>query len=308
MATFYVNGTEQPEVQNTDEVVNGVGPVLPPIPRYGLQFHIVHRLLIEPHLQREFRDLAYPFTTLTFATSLDSSLALSPGTQTALSGPESKAMTHYLRSRHDAILVGVGTAIADDPSLNCRLEGVGGYGGDGLIGQPRPIILDPNARWDFSEASKVMVLAARGQGKAPYIICLKEPPEDKRAILESVGGKFIRLSSDAATEDGKVDWQEILWTLTRQGIKSVMIEGGGTIINDLLEVSRQHLVDSIIVTVAPTWLGQGGVVVSPPRRIDADGDPVPALKLKDVKWFQLGDDMVLLGRPSDSVRGENNVE
>ena len=77
-------------------------------------------------------DDTLPFVTLTFATSLDSALSLAPGTQTALSGPQSKAMTHFLRSEHDAIMVGVGTAVADNPSLNCRLDGVGGYGGDGV--------------------------------------------------------------------------------------------------------------------------------------------------------------------------------
>jgi 2,5-diamino-6-(ribosylamino)-4(3H)-pyrimidinone 5'-phosphate reductase len=71
----------------------------------------------------------YPHVTLTYAQSLDGAIAAAPGVQTALSGPESKAMTHYLRSQHDGILVGIGTAMADDPSLNCRLEGVGGYGG-----------------------------------------------------------------------------------------------------------------------------------------------------------------------------------
>lgn len=71
----------------------------------------------------------YPHVTLTYAQSLDGAIAAAPGVQTALSGPESKAMTHYLRSQHDGILVGIGTAMADNPSLNCRLDGVGGYGG-----------------------------------------------------------------------------------------------------------------------------------------------------------------------------------
>lgn len=78
----------------------------------------------------------YPHVTLTYAQSLDGAIAAAPGTQTALSGAESKAMTHYLRSQHDGILVGVGTVLADNPSLNCRLEGVGGYGGKPPAGSP----------------------------------------------------------------------------------------------------------------------------------------------------------------------------
>ncbi|KAK4945662.1 hypothetical protein LTR28_007989 [Elasticomyces elasticus] len=140
--------------------------------REALCFSDEDRAFLEDYLPRlnKSYDGATPFTTLTFATSLDSMLALAPGTQTALSGPQSKAMTHYLRSRHDAILIGVGTAIADDPSLNCRLEGVGGYGGEGLDGQPRPVIVDPALRWKWTESSKIFQLAKHGRGRTPWIV------------------------------------------------------------------------------------------------------------------------------------------
>jgi len=102
-----------------------------------------------------------PFVTLTFAMSLDSSLAMTPGQPLALSGPESKAMTHYLRSRHDAICVGVGTAIADDPGLNCRLAGAT------QADQPRPFVIDPRARWRPHPDSRVLQAARAGLGLAP---------------------------------------------------------------------------------------------------------------------------------------------
>jgi hypothetical protein len=82
---------------------------------------------LEPHLPPQDGSTPspdMPYTPLNFATSLDSSLALSPGAPTALSGPQSQAMTHYQRSRHDGILIGVGTAVEDNPSLNCRIVGV----------------------------------------------------------------------------------------------------------------------------------------------------------------------------------------
>jgi 2,5-diamino-6-(ribosylamino)-4(3H)-pyrimidinone 5'-phosphate reductase len=210
-------------------------------------------------------------------------------------------MTHYLRSRHDAILIGVSTAIADDPSLNCRIEGVGGYGGQGLVGQPRPIILDGNARWAFSADSKVLALAAEGKGKAPFVICSRQPSEGKGAILQRVGGKFIIL--DGSTDStGKLGWVDILKTLRNEGIRSVMVEGGGAVINDLLRPQHASLVHSVIVTIAPTWLGQGGVVVSPPRRFASNGSPgapgapIAAARLKEVKWYPFGEDVVLCGK------------
>ncbi|KAL4997715.1 dihydrofolate reductase-like domain-containing protein [Aspergillus recurvatus] len=251
---------------------------------------------LEPYLPKHKPDNNdLPFTTLTFATSLDSSLALSPGTRTILSGPQSKAMTHYLRCRHDAILVGVGTAVADNPGLNCRIQGVGGYGGEGLQGQPRPIVLDPSARWEFDEQSKILQLAEEGRGRAPWVITGSgvAVSEDRKRLLERYGGKFISLD---VIEGKAFNWADLLRSLKTEGLGSIMIEGGGSVINSLLEPGFQHLIDSVIVTIAPTWLGQGGVVVSPERRFDENGTAVAASRLKDVKWHPFGEDVVLCGR------------
>ncbi|RYP17862.1 hypothetical protein DL765_004260 [Monosporascus sp. GIB2] len=254
-----------------------------------------------------------PFVTLTFATSLDSALSLGPGIRTAISGPQSKAMTHYLRSRHDAICVGVGTAIADDPGLNCRLIAAGIAGGscglDDSSGtpttacQPRPIVIDPRLRWNFTSQSKVMQLARAGEGLAPYILtAVTEPPVDKRRLLEEHGGKFIILgpaqSRDQNSKDGcwRFDWRAILAAVREEGLRSIMIEGGGAVINSLLSAGNNELIDSVILTIAPTWLGQGGVVVSPPR---PPGDGVqsgPAARLTDTTWLPLGEDVVLCSR------------
>ncbi|KAL3466301.1 dihydrofolate reductase-like domain-containing protein [Aspergillus heterothallicus] len=248
-------------------------------------------------LQEDGKQNELPFTTLTFATSLDSSLSLAPGTRTTLSGPQSKAMTHYLRSRHDAILIGVGTAIADNPGLNCRIDGVGGYGGPpgGLQGQPRPIVLDPRARWEFKSDAKILALAREGKGRAPFVVVGKgvAVDEGRRAVLEGCGGRLIELG---APEGRGFDWGELLRLLKEEGLKSVMIEGGGAVINSLLEPRFQHLVDSVIVTIAPTWLGRGGVVVSPARRVDESGTAIAASRLKEVQWVPFGEDVVLCGR------------
>ena len=106
-----------------------------------LYFEEAKRHAIEKYLPREnsFSRLQRPHVTLTYAASLDSQIALAPGTATALSGPESKAMTHFLRTRHDAILIGSGTAIADNPTLNSRLNDTTGRRPER---QPRPVILD----------------------------------------------------------------------------------------------------------------------------------------------------------------------
>jgi 2,5-diamino-6-(ribosylamino)-4(3H)-pyrimidinone 5'-phosphate reductase len=235
-----------------------------------------------------------PFITLTFATSLDTSLSLSPGVQTALSGPASKAMTHFLRSRHSAILIGSGTAIADDPSLNCRIAGVGGYGSEGLIGQPQPIVVDPSGKWDVHDASKVVRLAREGKGRGVWIITAQEPNARKREVVEDVGGSILLVERRG---NGKVGWRNIIDALAAQGITSVMIEGGGHVINELLRPENFGLVDSVIVTIAPVWLGKGGVQVCPDARVDEQGKRVPVGRLEGVKWVPLGEDVVLCGKP-----------
>lgn len=90
------------------------------------------------------------FTTLTYAASLDSRISLGPGLRTTLSGPESKTMTHYLRSHHDAILVGAGTFVADNPGLNCQYPPADTK--NALECSPLPVVLDPvrqPASFDF---------------------------------------------------------------------------------------------------------------------------------------------------------------
>ncbi|KAI0509343.1 dihydrofolate reductase-like domain-containing protein [Xylaria bambusicola] len=260
-----------------------------------LYFPSAERERLEPHLPTpKAADpsspscATLPFVTLTFATSLDSALSLGPGIRTALSGPESKAMTHYLRTRHDAICVGVGTAIADDPGLNSRLNAA--------THQPRPIIVDPRLRWDFTAQSKVMRLARESRGLAPYIVTLeKELPLHKKKILEDAGGKFIILTAgydgEGKTDGARFDWRSILSAVRQEGLHSIMIEGGGEVINSLLSEDAD-LVDSVIVTIAPIWLGQGGVAVSPPR---ANADR-PVARLSDTMWMPLGADVVLCGK------------
>lgn len=265
-----------------------------------MEFPDSGRMFLEPHLPQKdgSPEPIEPFLTLTFATSLDSSLTLSPGVPTAISGPQSKAMTHYLRSRHDGILIGVGTAVADDPSLNCRLVGVGGYGGKGLESQPQPIVIDPTARWDFTSDSKLFKLCREGRGRPPWIVtAVGDPPADKQDLLKEYGGKYLTIDvTTTDTGEHRIDWNGLVQTLKTNGLKSVMIEGGGQIINSLLEPQYLHQISMVIVTIAPTWLGQGGVVVSPARRHDDTGKAIPAVRLADAKWYPFGEDVVLCGK------------
>lgn len=196
--------------------------------------------------------------------------------------------------------------MADDSGLNCKI--LSPFAPEGVReqhpNQPRPIILDPSARWEVSGESKVVQLARLGQGLGPYIFVAKgveEVPESRRRVVESVGGKYVRVENKSV--EGKKGrgfaWTDVLRTLSEEGLDSVMIEGGGSVINSLLtleQAGEQELVDSVIVTIAPTWLGAGGVLVCPPRAAGKDGQPAPPVRLRDVSWHPLGEDVVLCGK------------
>jgi len=240
-----------------------------------------------------------PHVTLTYAQSLDSQLSLAPGQRTTLSGLQTKAMTHYLRANHDAILIGVGTANVDNPGLNCSFS----YDGVKVVElaeQPRPLILDPGRSWKEEKCEKLFSLARAGLGRAPWwIVCedsvgkrrVKERDEERIKRVKDIGGNIITVGRYENREDG-VEWEKILRALWNTGIRSVMIEGGATVINDLLRERNQHLVSSVIVTIAPTYLGSGGVVVAPPRS-KADENEA---RLREVTWIPFGQDVVMAGR------------
>ena len=256
----------QPPLSFPPSLAQSLGPYLPP-----------------PHSSAsDSQETSLPHLTLTYATSLDASLALSPGTPTLLSGPESKAMTHYLRSRHDAVLIGAGTSIADDPGLNCRLQGVE------LAQQPTPVVLDPSGRWEWRE-SRCFKLAKAGEGKMPlFLRSTRTPPSDPEAEGGEPQALVLPLS-----QNGKMDWHHILALLHRHGIRSVMIEGGGSVIQDLLSHPKNRaLITSVILTIAPVWLGRGGVVAVPGR--EEQGGPVA--RLTDVRWVPMGEDVVMCGK------------
>ena len=279
------------------------------LPQDTLQYPAHAREFLEPYLvpylaniQSNSQNRNTPHVTLTYASSLDGRIALAPGLPIALSGPESKAMTHYLRSRHDAILIGVGTAIADNPSLNCRLEGAGGYGGKTFANQPRPIIVDPRARLVIHPEMNMLKLAKEGKAKAPWIMIGANTQPHATAVrtLKAHSGEYIKVHHGFNPGPStSLDWGSIFNILHSEGIKSVMVEGGGRVLGDLLRPQYAHLVDSIIVTVAPTYLSKGGLQVSPDSRHDAQGSLLPT-RLRDIKWQPMGhEDVILCGRLAD---------
>lgn len=269
-----------------------------PLPIETLQYPQHARDFLEPYLPdpKLANVRSRPHITLSWASSLDGRITLLPGIRTAISGPETRAMTHYLRSRHDAVLIGVSTAIADDPALNCRLANPAGVGGLPVRYQPRPIIIDPHARLHIRPEMNILKNASEGRGKAPWVVVAPGAMLHPLAVstLKSHGGEYLMIN-DYHPQSGGLSWEGVFNVLLREGIRSVMIEGGGIVLSELLRLQNSHLVDSVVLTIAPTWFGKAGVAVTPDPTFDPAGRPI-ASRLRNVRWQPMGDaDVVLCG-------------
>jgi 2,5-diamino-6-(ribosylamino)-4(3H)-pyrimidinone 5'-phosphate reductase len=282
-----------PKKQRVARRISEQPPAPRPIPVGTLHYPDHARTFLEEFMPNYSQIKTRPHVTLTYAQSLDGRISLMPGVQTKISGPETKAMTHYLRSMHDAILIGVRTAVADDPALNCRLSGVGGYGGQGLERQPRPIIIDPDGRLHIKPEMRILQAVAEGRGKAPWVIVKRSATLQVNSvnILKSYGGEYLQILSEPNGRD--ISWSNIFKALFGNGLRSIMVEGGGIVLSELLRPHYAPLLDSVIVTIAPTFMGSSGTAVSPDSTIDRQGVPMPT-RLMNVRWQPMGDEDVVM--------------
>jgi GTP cyclohydrolase II len=211
-----------------------------------------------------------PFVTLAYAQSLDGSLAAGHGEPLAISGPASQMLTHRLRASHSAILVGIGTVLADDPQLNVRL--VSGK-------NPQPVILDSHLR--TPAGARVFEL------QAPWIAATLPVDPGRAAALEGCGARLLGIP---AGEDGRVGLSPLLQHLAELGIQQLMVEGGAAVITSFLQ---EGLVDLLVLTIAPILVG-GLPAVNDLLRNGAGSFP----HLTDCEFARLGEDVVVWGRPS----------
>jgi 3,4-dihydroxy 2-butanone 4-phosphate synthase/GTP cyclohydrolase II len=220
--------------------------------------------------------LRRPIVTVTYAQSLNGSLAAAPGRPLALSGPQSLAFTHQLRAAHAAILVGVNTVLSDDPQLTVRLGGATAAGPN-----PQPIVLDSRLRCPLQ--ARLLCHPTH----ALWLATTDAAPAERQAALEAAGARVIRLPADA---QGRVALPALLDWLGAQGLASLMVEGGAQTITAFL---AQHLTDRLIVTLAPRLIGGLNAIAAP---LD--------LTLHDVRCRMLGEDVIVeaeLNRPTPTA-------
>lgn len=197
-----------------------------------------------------------PMVTFKIARTADGFAGGAGGTRLAVSGPAAAAWVHLQRAHYDAIMLGIGSVLADDPQLTVRLPGMASR-------SPVRIVLDTHLRLPLS--SRLVTTAA----EVPvWVIATEAAPVERETALVAAGVEVMRV---AAAADGHLDLAEALRLLGTRGITRVFSEGGPTIGEKLAQAG---LADEIIVSTSPNLLGQHGVIAIRPglARLLADDE------------------------------------
>ncbi len=216
------------------------------------------------------RQTGRPFVLLKLAQTLDGRIATRNGRSQWITGESARKRVHQMRSRADAVLVGVDTVLADDPRLTVRHV-------DGR--QPRRIVLDSRAR--------TPVDAHILNSDAPTTVCVSDAaPADRIDGLKRAGAEVLVVSCG----DGYIPVEPLKSELGKAGIVTLMVEGGSRVTTSFL---RERAVDRIACFVAPRILGAG---ISSVADLELD-DLSQAIDLRDARVEQLGDDFLITGTP-----------
>jgi diaminohydroxyphosphoribosylaminopyrimidine deaminase/5-amino-6-(5-phosphoribosylamino)uracil reductase len=233
------------------------------------------RALVTPWTK--FITRGMPHVSLKLALSLDGRIATRAGVSKWVTGPEARAKVQQLRAQHDAVAVGIGTAMADDPRLTVRDAA--------LLGSAKPptrIIFDTKLRLSLSarvvETAKVV----------PTWICAgAEAPEENEQALVAAGCSVLRVPM---TTEGRVDMASALAELGAVGFVSMLVEGGAELAGSLLAA---RLADELHAFVAPKLLGPRGR----PGAVDWAGPDSPgdAPCIVNPRWEVCGQDAYVHG-------------
>lgn len=181
-----------------------------------------------------------PLVTVKIASSFDGKISTKVGEKSWVTGPHSRRRGHLLRANHDAIMVGIGTALIDDPSLSCRIDGLEHY-------SPIRVVVDTDLR--ISPDS----MLCRSAKKKPLWIMTSSFDEQKYQTLEKMGVRIFCLEKD---ENDQVDLNQVMSVLVGQGVTRVLSEGGGKLNASLIKAS---LVDRLIWFKSADSIGENGV-------------------------------------------------
>lgn len=213
----------------------------------------------------KFHETKMPFVTLKWAMSLDGVTSAPNGDSKWITSPESRKQVHRQRAQHDAILVGIETALKDQAALTVRDWPL-------VAEPPKRIIADSQLRLPIDHP----ILDTNHKGQV-ILFCSGHAPEENQSRLEDAGATIIRV--DYGKEES-LDVQQLLQELAKLKVMSVYVEGGRRLAGSFL---KQKLVDQVIAFVAPRIIGSAERSTSAMRTLtDVDGMD-EALDLKDIQ-------------------------
>ncbi len=210
-----------------------------------------------------------PFVTLKFAQTLDGRIATATGDSKWISSEPSLKWAHRLRSLHDAVLVGVGTVLEDDPQLTVR-----------LVRGRNPLRVVADSRLRIPLNSKTL----KDQENAPTVIVATSQADIERKLaLNVMGVEVLTVEEDG---EGMVALKDLLQKLGQRNISSVLVEGGATTITSFI---RQGLADKVVAIIAPRIMGKGVETVGDLGILKVGR----ALKLSFDKVYRKGEDVII---------------
>ncbi len=217
-----------------------------------------------------------PWVLMKAGMSLDGKIAPVRGQGGAITGPEAGLFVHQLRDTLDAVLIGVGTALIDDPSLTTRLP-------DGQGRDPLRIVLDSTLR-----LAPDCRMLRQASSSATWVFCGREAEDSREAALRRAGARVVRVAGDGSNP-GCLDLREVLRFLGAEGVASVLVEGGSRVHGSFLATS---LVDELALLFAPYCIGEAG---TPLLHGYSCGPPAttPVLRQRHSCW--LGRDLLYRG-------------
>lgn len=230
------------------------------------------------------RSTGRPFVIAKFAASLDGKIAATSGDSRWVSGPKTLAWSQELRTRIDAIAVGVQTVLVDDPQLTARIVEDPSTGSGSALAdhQPLRVVLDSKGRTPI--AANVL-----GPGAPTVIATTEASSKDWRCAMTDAGAQVEVLAADAR---GHVDLPSLLDLLGARGVLTLLIEGGGVLHGSFFD---QRLVDKVHAVIAPMIIGGA----TAPTAVAGAGAArmADALRLRDITVERLGDDVLVTGYP-----------
>ena len=225
-----------------------------------------------------------PWVLLKAAVTLDGQLATAAGDSRWVTGSASRQLVHRLRDELDCVLVGVGTALADDPRLTSRPESFGGA--QGSARDPARVVVDSLARLPPT----ARMLTERSQAPTLLAVTTKAPRRRVDA-LEQAGAVVVSCGAD---DRGRVDLPDLLQQLAARGLTSALVEGGAAIHGSFLE---QKLWDELCLFVAPKLAGAGGRGWAGFAGVTAMAHALP-LRFTSVELQGDGPDLLIRARPA----------